>query len=644
MAKTALPPVPKDVPRSVSHFLTALRETVQVQSGMGRGNHLDRAVTFRDLKVGTGTTDLRRLAVNSSAEGDKGGFGDPIPPQPTGLDVYAMFTAVGLKWDRPAGDWYALTEVFRVDITETPDATPTFAEALFVGSSTSGFYSDSVNGSSTYVYWIRHLNRDYQAGAPSNANGVRVTTKDNPEQVLEDYSEQVFNGENYDWLQSELGAIDALNRALQGNGFGDTSLSKLLSENSSVSDLLADQAMSDAISKHTQGETIQKQFAKNYARLAGGIHAAVNADEAYVMRIQNLEARWENDLGDVINSKIEEFETVLTNQEGALAQAIRDFRVDYNGESASLQQLASASASASSGYQAQWGVKTNVQDLQGGVGFFNDGTETSFVVDAQTFAVTGGNDTVAPFIIKDGKTVIDAAVINTAEIFSLVAQNVTAEKIRAGTSFKSPAIEGGSIKGSTLEIGTNFLVNNQGVLTAKNAFFSGQVNANAGRLQNVVIDESCEVKGTLKATNVEGDIVDRAVVVVNEEYTVGALETYTLISGTIEAGILGETNDRNLVVSGIALDHQGGGGSSSNFIVTLYLDGEVKQVFRSKNVGEEGSVTVQLGCVIPKGKASHSFSVQLRPDVNDNILVQQSAIVADIFKSGSTLTNVRGLY
>ena len=57
----ALPPVPRDASRSVQQFLSALRETVQIQAGMGRGNSLDKAVTFRDFKQAVGTVDMRQL-------------------------------------------------------------------------------------------------------------------------------------------------------------------------------------------------------------------------------------------------------------------------------------------------------------------------------------------------------------------------------------------------------------------------------------------------------------------------------------------------------------------------------------------------------------------------------------------------------
>lgn len=639
MARTVLPPVPRDVPRSVSTFLTALRETVQIQSGMGRGNSLDKAVTFRDLQAGIGTTDLRRLAVNKGSGSGGGAFGDPTPPIPTGLDVYAMFTAVGLKWDRPRGDWYALTEVFRVDITDEPDATPTFSEALFVGSSTSGYYSDTVNSSSTYVYWVRHLNRDYQAGPVSSPYGTKVTTRDTPAQVLEEYSTDLFNGENVEWLRSELSAIDALNRALEGNGFGDSSLSKLLGESSSVSDLLAEQALSEALSKHTQAETIQSQFAKNYARLSGGIHAAVNADEAYVMRIQELESRWENDLGVFVDSKINDFETVFSSPQGGLAQAIKDFRVDFNGSSSSLQELASTTASLDEGYKAQWGVKTTVDGLKGGVGFLNDGVETSFVVDAQTFAVTGGNDKIAPFIIKDGKTVMDTAVIDSADIYSLVAANITAERVKIGVSLDSPKIDGGEITGGTLAIGSGFSVTNDGIMKSIDGYFGGEIKAESGEMRNVLIHESCEVRGTLSALNIEGDVVDRTVVAYPDRVGLDVDGQVTIMSGNIVKGALGASFTRNLVVSGFIFQTNTHPYLRTAYEVVLYLDGVEQHVY-FVNGEEYGINSVQLGCEIPKGSATRSFEIVARAAGSFRMVLVPSSVTVDVFKNGSTLTGV----
>ncbi|RVR17886.1 host specificity protein J [Escherichia coli] len=52
-----------------------------------------------------------------------------------------------------------------------------------------------------------------------------------------------------------------------------------------------------------------------------------------------------------------------------------------------------------------------------------------------------------------------------------------------------------------------FSLTPDGRLTAKNADISGNVNANSGTLNNVTINENCQIKGKLSANQIEGDIV-----------------------------------------------------------------------------------------------------------------------------------------
>ncbi|EIC6996694.1 host specificity protein J, partial [Escherichia coli] len=52
-----------------------------------------------------------------------------------------------------------------------------------------------------------------------------------------------------------------------------------------------------------------------------------------------------------------------------------------------------------------------------------------------------------------------------------------------------------------------FSLTPEGRLTARNADISGNVNANSGTLNNVTINENCQIKGKLSANQIEGDIV-----------------------------------------------------------------------------------------------------------------------------------------
>ncbi|EES0757383.1 host specificity protein J, partial [Escherichia coli] len=74
-----------------------------------------------------------------------------------------------------------------------------------------------------------------------------------------------------------------------------------------------------------------------------------------------------------------------------------------------------------------------------------------------------------------------------------------------------------------------FSLTPDGRLTAKNADISGSVNANSGTLNNVTINENCQIKGKLSANQIEGDIVKT----VSKSFP----RTSTYASGTITVRI-----------------------------------------------------------------------------------------------------------
>lgn len=66
--------------------------------------------------------------------------------------------------------------------------------------------------------------------------------------------------------------------------------------------------------------------------------------------------------------------------------------------------------------KAQWTVKTQVGDLVGGIGFYNNGTTTQFYVAANTFAVYSPGATSMSFVVDAGKVVMDGAFIKNLSV------------------------------------------------------------------------------------------------------------------------------------------------------------------------------------------------------------------------------------
>lgn len=66
--------------------------------------------------------------------------------------------------------------------------------------------------------------------------------------------------------------------------------------------------------------------------------------------------------------------------------------------------------------KARWSVKTQVGDLVGGIGFYNNGVTTQFYVAANTFAVYSPGATSMSFVVDDGKVVMDGAFIKNLSV------------------------------------------------------------------------------------------------------------------------------------------------------------------------------------------------------------------------------------
>ena len=84
--------------------------------------------------------------------------------------------------------------------------------------------------------------------------------------------------------------------------------------------------------------------------------------------------------------------------------------------------------------RAQWTLKTQVNDLVGGVGFYNDGVKTQFLVAANTFAVYSPGSTSLSFVVDSGRVVMDAAFIKDATITDAKISDLTVNKVTGITS------------------------------------------------------------------------------------------------------------------------------------------------------------------------------------------------------------------
>lgn len=147
-----------------------------------------------------------------------------------------------------------------------------------------------------------------------------------------------------------------------------------------------------------------------------------------------------SELATALNSRINLIDAPGTG----LVTQINQIASTIGGHTSSIQTLQSVTG----GLDAQWSVKTQVNNLVGGIGFYNNGVTTKFFVNAAQFAVYNGSipTAIAPFIIDSGNVYIDAAMIRDATITSAKIQSLAVESLIGDkATFVSTNIADGSI-------------------------------------------------------------------------------------------------------------------------------------------------------------------------------------------------------
>ncbi|EMF9660520.1 DUF1983 domain-containing protein [Escherichia coli] len=158
-------------------------------------------------------------------------------------------------------------------------------------------------------------------------------------------------------------------------------------------------------------------------------------------------------------------------------------------QEATIQQIQKVQTDTSNNLNSMWAVK--LQQMQDGrlyiagigAGIENtpDGMQSQVLLAADRIAmVNPANGNTKPMFVGQG----DQIFMNDVFLKRLTAPTIT-------SGGNPPA----------------FSLTPDGRLTAKNADISGSVNANAGTLNNVTINENCRVLGKLSANQIEGDLV-----------------------------------------------------------------------------------------------------------------------------------------
>ncbi|HFV3961096.1 TPA: DUF1983 domain-containing protein, partial [Escherichia coli] len=181
-----------------------------------------------------------------------------------------------------------------------------------------------------------------------------------------------------------------------------------------------------------------------------------------------------------------EIRTSITDVSNEITQTVNKKLED---QSAAIQQIQKVQVDTNNNLNSMWAVK--LQQMQDGrlyiagigAGIENtpDGMQSQVLLAADRIAmINPANGNTKPMFVGQG----DQIFMNDVFLKRLTAPTIT-------SGGNPPA----------------FSLTPDGKLTAKNADISGSVNANSGTLNNVTINENCQIKGKLSANQIEGDIV-----------------------------------------------------------------------------------------------------------------------------------------
>ncbi|EER2844387.1 host specificity protein J, partial [Escherichia coli] len=181
-----------------------------------------------------------------------------------------------------------------------------------------------------------------------------------------------------------------------------------------------------------------------------------------------------------------EIRTSITDVSNEITQTVNKKLED---QSAAIQQIQKVQVDTNNNLNSMWAVKLQqmkdgrlyIAGIGAGIENTPAGMQSQVLLAADRIAmINPANGNTKPMFVGQG----DQIFMNDVFLKRLTAPTIT--------SGGNPPV---------------FSLTPDGKLTAKNADISGSVNANAGTLNNVTINENCQIKGKMPANQIEGDIV-----------------------------------------------------------------------------------------------------------------------------------------
>lgn len=350
-----------------------------------------------------------------------GGWSGPLPGDPDNnilLSAVPAFGGIDVSWTYPVINPFAVAHVLL-----HRGISANFNSSRLLQIVSGNFFYDKLDVGSTYFYWIQIVSVNGTLGemvGPASATARPLITD-----LIEQLTGQIDAGLLAQSLKGTIDNISLVNSNLAAEIFdrqtGETSFAQAL-------------------------EDVQAGVAQANTFIATEIASRVSANSAIAEQINLVAA--------TLNGSIAAVSTQVTAQASATAanaaqitQVAASLGNNINAVSTSMTaEVDSVRGTVNSMYTA----KVTANGLVGGFGLVNNGAQVEAGFDVDTFWVgRTGSDKRKPFIIKDGETFINQAVINELTFTKLRDESgsvmVVPDSVTGKSKLKADYIDANSI-------------------------------------------------------------------------------------------------------------------------------------------------------------------------------------------------------
>lgn len=432
---------------------------------------------------------------------------NPAPAAPVNVRARYLLRNLTVEWDECLDLDFAETEVYLMPSNSAVGISP----AYLIGTSKTGILSLVTPEASSKGYvFVRHV--DVFGAGPSTAGGYVSPTS------IDDH----FTEWEWTWPADIEAEISAAERDILANA---TNITKVTNELGTTNAKLTS---TTTLAESTSGNlaVLENKVATEYATNTSVSQAASAAQSAAISEADRALSQYKIDA------------TAQFDAKGAAASVKTDAFAYADGKVGALVTLTAGAGDSLAGMQLgtngtrsyirmaadKFQIASNIEGTAGTVPFeISGGTvkiKDALIGNLDASKITSGTisaDRIAAWSL-DANKIATNTTLTVGSGNSIAYMSGTGNiRIAAGNSDMSQApfqvMHDGMvyatnmrITGGSLNINNNFLVSDTGVVTAKSGTFTGTVNASSGTFSNVTINENCNVKGTIYADKISGDV------------------------------------------------------------------------------------------------------------------------------------------